>query len=699
MRKKPLVIAMALSGTALSFTALSFTLAAAESVQPVIQQEADNKTVATEFDEVLVSATRISEKASETSRSVAVVGEEQLTVAQAASVADALKNEANINVTNGPRASSQGVEIRGLSGDRVLQTIDGARQNTSSGHRGSYFMDPELLKSIEVLRGPASSLWGSGALGGVVAQNTKSAQDFLAPEESFGGYLKQGYETNGDRTKTSGAIYGQQATIDWLLNGSYYDSNDIKTGNDETLNNSASQGSSGLAKFGWQADEASRLELSARVNKSNELVPSNPSAAVSSSVPLVRRKTDDQNVTLNYSLHPANNPYLDTKVQVYWNSTDYDEDRVTKNQIDSTEYRTVGVNLNNSSQLGNIKLTYGVDGYRDTIETVRDDKGQAGQRPGNIDGETQVWGAFTRADIELTKTLSLDGALRYDSFKTDSNNLNLSSDDNELSPSLGLIWQTQAWLTLSARYDQAFRAPTVEEMFSSGTHYCIPPIPGFLPQGLCNTFATNSDLKSETARNKEIKADLRFRDLAGDDELALTFNIFRNDVDDFIVQQVSNPWRGIPGFEQTTSWNNVEDAQLTGFEVSGRYRIGQTRLAMNYGQTHGEDRQSGDAIEGIPANKFNVDLSQGIMDGDMKLGTRVTYVATQSNTPDGHSVAEYDDYTLWDVYLAWEPTMGVMSGVRVDFAIENIGDEKYQQAWQTLYQPGRNMKLSARYMF
>ena len=236
-------------------------------------------------------------------------------------------------------------------------------------------------------------------------------------------------------------------------------------------------------------------------------------------------------------------------------------------------------------------------------------------------------------------------------------------------------------------------------MFSSGTHYCIPPIPGFLPQGLCNTFATNPSLKSEVARNKELKADLRFNDLAGDDELAITLNIFRNDVDDFIVQQVSNPYRGIPGLEQTTSWNNVEDAQLTGFELSGRYRIGQTRLAMNYGQTRGEDRNTGDYIEGMPANKFNVDLSQGIMEGDMKLGTRVTYVASQTNTPKGYSVAKYDEYTLWDVYLAWEPAMGVMSGLRVDFAIENIGDEKYLQAWQTLYQPGRNMKLSARYMF
>ena len=332
MNKKPLVIAVAM---ALSSTALSFALAAEEGVKPTaVQKSAEQGVIETEFDEVLVSATRLSEKVSETSRSVAVVAEEQLNVSQASSVAEVLKNEANINLTNGPRATSQGVEIRGLSGDRVLQTIDGARQNTSSGHRGSYFMDPELLKSIEVIRGPASSLWGSGALGGVVAQNTKSAQDFLAPNETFGGYVKQGYDTNGDRTKTSAAVYGQQATVDWLLNGSYVDSNNINTGNDETLVNSASSGSSGLAKFGWQADEASRLALSARVNKINELVPSNPSAAVSSSVPLVRRKTDDQNITLNYSLAPANNPYLDTHVQVYWNSTDYDEDRVTKGQLD-----------------------------------------------------------------------------------------------------------------------------------------------------------------------------------------------------------------------------------------------------------------------------------------------------------------------------------------------------------------------------
>ena len=49
--------------------------------------------------------------------------------------------------------------------------------------------------------------------------------------------------------------------------------------------------------------------------------------------------------------------------------------------------------------------------------------------------------------------------------------------------------------------------------------------------------------------------------------------------------------------------------------------------------------------------------------------------------------------------MAWEPAKGTFEGLRVDFAVENIGDEEYRQAWQTLYEQGRNFKLSARYSF
>lgn len=683
MNRKPLVMAITL---ALGTPFLSLA-AVAELVKTA------------EFDEVLVSATRIQEKVSESSRSAAVVGEEQLAEKQGDSVAEVLKTEANINIANGPRASAQQVEIRGLSGQRVLQTIDGARQNTSAGHRGTFFMDPELLSSVEVVRGPASSLWGSGAIGGVVSQNTKSAREMLDEGQSFGGYLKQGYETNGQRSKSSGAIYGAKGSIDWLLNGSYSDGDNIKAGNDNTLENSASRSRSGLAKFGWQLDEAQRLQLSGRINEISEAVPSNPATDVSNSVPLVRRDSKDSNLTLDYSLAPSSNALLDLDAKFYWNKTDYDENRLTKGQFDTTEYETLGFSIANRSQWQGLKLTYGLDGYRDQIETFRDDSGQSGQRPGNIDGESRVWGAFVAANIALGENWSLDPALRYDSFENESNNLGHSSDDDALSPSLALVWKTAPWLTLSARYDEAFRAPSVEEMYSSGTHYCIPPIPNFLPNGLCNTFEVNENLKAEKAKNKELKADMRFAELAGNDELALSLSVFRNDVDDFIEQRVTNPLHGIPGLEQNTRWDNVDKARLTGFELTGKYRINQTRLSLSYGQTEGKDRHDGGYLANIPANKLVLDLSQGIMAGDMKLGTRVSYNASQDRVPEDNPVNRYQDYTLWDVYLAWEPAMGTFEGLRVDFAIENIGDEEYIQAWQTLMDQGRNFKLSARYRF
>ncbi|WP_345880299.1 TonB-dependent hemoglobin/transferrin/lactoferrin family receptor [Shewanella algae] len=683
MNRKPLVMAITL---ALGTPFLSLA-AVAEQVKTA------------EFDEVLVSATRIQEKVSDSSRSAAVVGEEQLAEKQGDSVAEVLKTEANINIANGPRASAQQVEIRGLSGQRVLQTIDGARQNTSAGHRGTFFMDPELLSSVEVVRGPASSLWGSGAIGGVVSQNTKSAREMLDEGQSFGGYLKQGYETNGQRSKSSGAIYGAKGSIDWLLNGSYSDGDNIKAGNDNTLENSASRSRSGLAKFGWQVDEAQRLQLSGRINEISEAVPSNPATDVSNSVPLVRRDSKDSNLTLDYSLAPSSNALLDLDAKFYWNKTDYDENRLTKGQFDTTEYETLGFSIANRSQWQGLKLTYGLDGYRDQIETFRDDSGQSGQRPGNIDGESRVWGAFVAANIALGENWSLDPALRYDSFENESNNLGHSSDDDALSPSLALVWKTAPWLTLSARYDEAFRAPSVEEMYSSGSHYCIPPIPNFLPNGLCNTFEVNENLKAEKAKNKELKADMRFAELAGNDELALSLSVFRNDVDDFIEQRVTNPLHGIPGLEQNTRWDNVDKARLTGFELTGKYRINQTRLSLSYGQTEGKDRHDGGYLANIPANKLVLDLSQGIMAGDMKLGTRVSYNASQDRVPEDNPVNRYQDYTLWDVYLAWEPAMGTFEGLRVDFAIENIGDEEYIQAWQTLMDQGRNFKLSARYRF
>lgn len=686
MYQKPLAVAITLACSLSSFAALAATASASSDATDT-------------FDEVLVSATRVSEKSSDSSRSVAVVDEAQLASQQPQSVPAALKHEANIEADNGPRASAQGVSIRGLSGQRVVQTIDGARQNTSAGHRGTYLLDPELVQGIEVLKGPASSLWGSGAIGGVVAQRTKSASDLLEEGQQLGGYARAGYADNGQQLSTSGALYGQGGDAQWLVNGNYSDGDNIELGNGQELTNSASRSQGGLAKVDWQLTAAQQLTFSGRSRTIDELVPSNPAANVSSSVPLVRRNTTDNNLTLGHRWAPAGSSWLDADSTLYWNQTRYDEERVVRGQQDQTDFDTLGFSLVNRSTVAGSLLTYGVDGYRDEVQTVRDDSGQEGQRPDNLDGEANTYGSFLQARLPLGASVALEPALRYDHFSNKSHNLAASSSDSAWSPSLGASWQTRPWLTLSARYDEAFRAPSVEEMYSSGSHYCIPPIPGMLPGGMCNTFVPNAELQAEKAANKGLKADLRFAQLAGDDELAVTLDLFRNDVDQFIEQQVYDPLMGIPGFEQHTRWVNVDKARLTGFELDSRYRINATRVGLALGKTKGEDRSDGGALYGIPATKAVFDLSQGLWQEDLTLGTRVTYVASQDQVPADNAVAEYDSYALWDLYLSWQPAMGSLSGLRVDLAVDNLTDRYYRQAWQTLYEQGRNARLGLRYSF
>ncbi len=73
--------------------------------------------------------------------------------------------------------------IRGLSDNRVVQVIDGVRQNFDLAHRGSYFLPMSLIQEIEVIKGPSRFFWGSGALGGVGQCVAPNALDSILENE------------------------------------------------------------------------------------------------------------------------------------------------------------------------------------------------------------------------------------------------------------------------------------------------------------------------------------------------------------------------------------------------------------------------------------------------------------------------------------------------------------------------------------
>jgi hemoglobin/transferrin/lactoferrin receptor protein len=104
----------------------------------------------------------------------------------ASSAADLLRNVPGLTLDGTGRTNGQDVNLRGYDRRGVLVLVDGVRQGTDTGHLNSTFLDPALIKRIEVVRGPSALLYGSGALGGVISYDTADAKDLLEPGKNSG---------------------------------------------------------------------------------------------------------------------------------------------------------------------------------------------------------------------------------------------------------------------------------------------------------------------------------------------------------------------------------------------------------------------------------------------------------------------------------------------------------------------------------
>ncbi|QUJ68736.1 TonB-dependent hemoglobin/transferrin/lactoferrin family receptor [Photobacterium sp. GJ3] len=677
----------------LSLIASAVLLALSPSLQA---QEASRQADET----IIVSASRLEATQQEKTRSIDVVDLKQLDETQPNSVAEALKFEPNISIAGGNVPGNQSVNIRGLEGNKILQIVDGNRQNFDYDHRPSYFLDPSLLSKIQVIKGPISSLYGSGAIGGVVVQNTINATD-LVDGEGLGGRIKTGYQDNGDVWTNTAAIAQQAGRIDWLVAGSVRDTGVMEQGNGYQLYGTESTDSTGLAKLNWQANDANRLGFSLRYSDRDghpPVVGTTDPAAVNT---LIDRATEDHNVSLSYQFNPANALiHLDTRV--YYNQTEISETAATGTGKDLSKIKTTGFSATNQSDLGALQIYTGVDGYQDKLNAKRGN-GEQG-RPTPPDGaKTTTLGAFAYVNYALTDTIGLDAGVRYDTFKAEADGQQ-DNDESAVSPSAGISWQAASWMQWSLRYDEAFRAPTTTELYMDGTHFTMFSIPGIGP--VTNTFIPNPDLKPEKAQNIELKGQFDFENLIAEDRLSLTAAVFRNEVEDFINYEVIAPTEaammgcimgsgsGI-GCAGTSRSVNVDRAELKGYELSAAYQIANLTAGVSYGQTRGKDKSDGSWLNNVPADKWVAQLEYALWQIDTNVGTRALFASEQDRVSGNET---YDSYNTVDFYATWEP-LSNLDGLKVDFTVANAFDENYRIAWNEVYQPGRSFRLSAQYTF
>ena len=123
--------------------------------------------------EITVTGTRSERPVKDTPGNITVIESEDVERQLVNELSDLIRYEPGVSVEKNRSRGNQDFTIRGIGEDRVLIQVDGIRQPDNYAGRSRDYFDLETLKRAEIIRGPASTLYGSDAVGGVVSFITK----------------------------------------------------------------------------------------------------------------------------------------------------------------------------------------------------------------------------------------------------------------------------------------------------------------------------------------------------------------------------------------------------------------------------------------------------------------------------------------------------------------------------------------------
>lgn len=663
------------------------------------------------LDQMTVTTTRNPLPAFDAPGMVTVIDRDAIDAIQPSSPDDILRFVPGVEFVGGPRRTGETPSIRGFDGADVIVLFDGARQNFGSAHDGRFFIDPELLSSVEVLRGSASSLYGSGGTGGVFEFRTARAADFLAPDETHGGRVSLGYQdVNTEGSGSLTAYARSESGVDVIGNISLRDSGAIELGGGGKLENSDDEVIAGLLKAGAPLHEDHYFEASYLGFFNSAEEPNNGQGAGGNDA--VKKDISSQTFRLAYDYESLDDKLLNLDVVAYYTLSKADEQRLDNlgigpaGELVTRDVETLGFRVDNRSELtlaDGIEplFTYGVEYYRDSQE------GEAGGavRDGVPNAEANTYGAFAQAELTLSNLGPIPGELlfvpgiRLDHYEIESDIVaGSTTTETEASPRIAVTYKPAPWAMTFFSYGDAFRAPTFDELFLTGLHFQIP-----IGGGINNFFVPNPDLKPQKTETFEFGGGLQFDNIIdkGDriQAKASYFLIYGKDFIALDVNQPSpfvdcNPF--IPGAcNGTTTSRNVPKAELDGFEAEAGYESRRFKSALGYSMIRGEDVQTGEAIGLLPPDQITASFGVKLHEIDSFIGWRGIFAAKFDQTNDPNE--DRSGYQTHDFYAYYAPRDGVLKGFRFDVGVDNAFDEAYSRTFTNANEPGRNFKAKISY--
>lgn len=658
---------------------------------------------------------------------VSVIDREAIDTFAPSSPSDMLRDVPGVDFAGGPRRTGEAPSIRGLSGENVLILLDGARQSFISAHDGRFFLDPEIIGTAEVVRGPASALYGSGAVGGVLAFETVDAADLLRDGETWGARLRGGYQSVNEEGFGTLTAFGEHQGLDVLASFGLRQSSDISLGSGADLP-SDDEIETGLVKFGYTFTDAFSADVSWQRFANSAIEPNNGQGTLGTGDELLDRDVDKDITSelwrtgLNFD---PSSDLIDANLTVYQSTSSVDEFDPTTGRTTIREIETTGLSLRNAARfrLGDIAATFtlGGDWYEDE-QTGTDTDSEGGERAGVPDGGSEFMGVFVQLEAEIDRPLGLPGSLtlipsvRYDEFESQADLDADASQDDAISPRFAASYGPTPWFRIFGSYSEGFRAPSINELYLDGVHFSVPHPSLFDPAMgqfvfVSNNFVPNADLEPESSETIEFGAGVDFRDTLSDgDRLQGKISYYQSDVEDLINLTVDfaydatcfAPPNYFPCTAGTTNSANVDSAELEGVEAEFAYDADRFYGRLTYASIDGTDNATGEDVGALTPDRLALDFGVKATEWNLRFGARLQIAGEferRSLDAEGALVVaeERDGYTVMDLYTTWRP--GFAEDLRFDIGVDNIFEEDYERVFAGVSEPGRNFKIAASYQF
>ncbi|MET1081367.1 MAG: TonB-dependent hemoglobin/transferrin/lactoferrin family receptor [Pseudomonas sp.] len=706
------------------------------------------KEPATQFDSITVTATRNEQTLDQVPSTVSVQTERDIDQGMVKNIKDLVRYEPGVSVSGtGSRFGLGGFTIRGIGGNRVLTQVDGvsvpdaftfgpfldARRN---------YVDADTLKQVEIIRGPASSLYGSDAIGGAVSFLTKDAGDYLDEGDDFYTRLKTGYDSADDSWQRSLTLAGRQGPLDGLLHlgrrdGHALDSHGGQGGIGSAREQANPQDYSAdnlLAKLGWDYGEHDRLQLTydRYQDDADTRLLSDYSTSATVRTSDATDSTDRERLSLLHRFELGGPladraewqlSYQDSQIRQQTEQQRFSAGRPRLRNRDSNyqeQLWSLSSKFDKQFDTGAARhqLIYGVDlkrldssDLRRGSEVYADSGSPVPAAPGDEtfplsdfpDPTSTEYALFAQDSISLGRWTLLPG-LRYDHYEMKPevsreflNSQPIDTDpadysDHALSPKFGLTYQLDDAHSLYGQYAAGFRTPNAVDIFGEFVNFAR----GY------QTIA-NPDLEAETSDSYELG--LRGKYQVGSFGLALFYNRY----EDFIEQvTLANDPTG--NNRMTFQYQNLDRVTIRGAEAKGELFLDQfglpagTHLRGALAYARGEDEGSGQPINSIDPLKavfgLGYDAPSGAFGGELNW----TLVSAKTRVDDTQLAGQYQPsgYGTLDLTSYWQVT----EQLSLNAGLFNLTDQQYSQwgdvrgltenspSLNRYTQPGRNAALN-----